>query len=126
MDVVTALMVKPGEQPCIVPLLDDSDYLNAAVSIGATLMCTAAVLPIEKDVVAIYAWDGVVNGLRGNRKVGKRIIAGTFYVVRIVNGELRSLTEEEIARFSYLFRKIQQYDDDEVIDSWFDGLWLAD
>ena len=123
---VTALMVKPGEQPCIVPLLDDSDYLNAAVSIGATLMCTAAVLPIEKDVVAIYAWDGVVNGLRGNRKVGKRIIAGTFYVVRIVNGELRSLTEEEIARFSYRFRKIQQYDDDEVIDSWFDGLWPAD
>lgn len=123
---VTALMVKPGEQPCIVSLLDDSDYLNAAVSIGATLMCTAAVLPIEKDVVAIYTWDGVVNGLRGNRKVGKRIIAGTFYVVRIVNGELRSLTEEEIARFSYRFRKIQQYDDDEVIDSWFDGLWLAD
>ena len=123
---VTALMVKPGEQPCIVPLLDDSDYLNAAVSIGATLMCTAAVLPIEKDVVAIYAWDGVMAGLRGNRKVGKRIIAGTFYVVRIVNGELRSLSEEEIASFSYRFRKIRQYDDDEVIDSWFDDLWLAD
>ena len=123
---VTALMVKPGEQPCVVSLVDDTDYLNAAVSIGATLMCTAAVLPVEKDVVAIYAWDGVMAGLRGNRKVGKRIIAGTFYVVRIVGGELRSLTEEEIASFSYRFRKIRQYDDDEVIDSWFDDLWLAD
>lgn len=123
---VTALMVKPGEQPCVAPLLDDSDYLNAAVSIGATLMCTAAVLPIKKDVVAIYAWDGVVNGLRGNRKVDKRIIAGTFYVVRIVNGELRSLTDEEIVSFSYKFRKTRQYDDAEVIDAWFDGLWPAD
>ena len=122
----TALMVKQGEQPYVVPLVDDGDYLNAVVSIGATVMCTAAVLPIEKDIVAIYAWDGVMAGLRGNRKVGKRIVAGTFYVVRIANGELRSLTEEEIASFSYRFRKIQQYDDDEVIDSWFDGLWLAD
>lgn len=122
---VTALMVKPGEQPRVVHLVDDRDYLNAVVSIGATLMCTAAVLPIEKDMVALYAWDGVMAGLRGNRKVGKRIIAGTFYVVRIVGGELRSLTEEEIARFSYQFRKIQQYDDQEVMDSWFDALGLG-
>ncbi len=123
---VTALMVKPGEQPCVASLVDDGDYLNAAVSIGATLMCTAAVLPIEKDVVAIYAWDGVMAGLRGNRKVGKRIIAGTFYVVRIVGGELRSLTEEEMERFSYRFRRIRYYDDDEVMSSWFDGIWPAD
>ena len=123
---VTALMVKPGEKPCVVRLQDDRDFLNAAVSIGAVLMCTAAVLPVEKDIVAIYAWDGVMAGLRGNRKVGKRIIAGTFYVVRIVGGELRSLTEEEMERFSYRFRKIRYYDDDEVIDSWFDGIWPAD
>ena len=123
---VTALMVKPGEKPCVVRLQDDRDFLNAAVSIGAVLMCTAAVLPVEKDIVAIYAWDGVMAGLRGNRKVGKRIIAGTFYVVRVVGGELRSLTEEEMERFSYRFRKIRYYDDDEVIDSWFDGIWPAD
>ena len=123
---VAALMVKPGEKPCVVRLQDDRDFLNAAVSIGAVLMCTAAVLPVEKDIVAIYAWDGVMAGLRGNRKVGKRIIAGTFYVVRIVGGELRSLTEEEMERFSYRFRKIRYYDDDEVIDSWFDGIWPAD
>lgn len=123
---VTALMVKPGEQPCPVSLCDDGDFLNAVVSIGALVMCTAAVLPMEKDVVAIYAWDGVVAGLRGNRKVGKRIIAGTFYVVRIVGGELCSLTEEDITKFSYRLRKVREYTDDEVIDSWFDDLWLAD
>ena len=123
---VTALMVKPGEQPCVVPLCDDSDFLNAMVSIGATLPCRAAVLPIEKDVVAIYAWEGVMAGLKGNRKVGKRIIAGTFYVVRVVNGQLCSLPEADVARFRYRFRKIQEYGDTEVMDSWFDDLWLAD
>ena len=77
---IDALVVKPGEQACVTAVLDDTDYLNALVSIGATLMCTAAVLPIEKDVVAIYAWEGVMAGLKGNRKIGKRIVAGTFYV----------------------------------------------
>ena len=116
---VTALMVMPREKPSVVSLIDNSDYLNALVSIGATLMCSAAVLPIEKNVVAIYAWDGVMSGLKGNRKVGKRIIAGTFYVVRIVDGQLESLTEE-ILRYGYRFRKIQEYDDTQVMDSWFD------
>lgn len=122
---IKALMIKPAEKPCIVSLVDDGDYLNAVVSIGATLMCSAAVLPIEKDLVVIYAWDGVMAGLKGNRKVGKRIIAGTFYVVRIVDGQLESLTEEEISKYSYRFRKVQEYSDTEVMDSWFDDLWLA-
>lgn len=122
---VISLMVKPGERPCLCPLLDDADYLNAVVSIGATLLCTAAVLPIEDDVVAIYAWDGVMAGLRGNRKIGKRIIAGTFYVVRVVDGRLQSLTKENVASFSRRFHSIQKYDDETVIDSWFDGLYLA-
>ena len=115
-------MVKPGEKPCVVALVDNGDYLNAMVSVGATLMCSAAVLPIEKNVVAIYAWDGVMAGLKGNRKVGKRIIAGTFYVVRVVDGQLRSLTEDEISRLSYRFRTIREYGDTEVMDSWFDDL----
>lgn len=122
---VNALMVKPGEKPCVAPLIDDSHYLNAVVSIGATLMCTAAVLPIEKDIVAIYAWDGVMAGLKGNREIGKRIIAGTFYLVRIVDGQLCSLTEDEIARFGYRFRNIREYSDTEVMDSWLDDFGLA-
>ena len=88
-------------------------------------MCSAAVLPIEKDVVAIYAWDGVMAGLKGNRKVGKRIVAGVFYVVRIVDGQLRSLTADELSKYSYRFRTIREYTDTQVMDSWFDGLWLA-
>ena len=88
-------------------------------------MCTAAVLPIEKDIVAIYAWDGVMAGLKGNRKIGKRIVAGTFYVVRIVDGQLCSLSEDEIARFSCRFRNIREYSDTEVMDSWFDDYYLA-
>ena len=123
---IKALMVRPGEKPCKVSLVDNNCFMNAMVSVGATLMCSAAVLPIEKDVVAIYAYEGVMSGLKGNRKVGKRIIAGTFYVVRIVDGQLVSLTEDEISKYRHRFRKVQEYTDTQVMDSWFDDLWLAD
>lgn len=121
---VTALMVKPGEKPCVTQLHDDRDFLNCSVSIGAFTMCTAAILPVEKGIVAIYAWEGIMAGLHGNQKIGKRIIAGTFYIVREHDGDLYSLTEEDIAKYCYRFRKSRQFDDDQVIDSWFDGLFL--
>lgn len=122
---ITALMVKPGKQPCVTQIRDDRDFLNCAVSIGADMMCTAAAVPVERGIVAIYAWEGVMAGLPGNRKVGKRILAGTFYIVREIDGDLYSLADDDIAKFSFRFRKIREYSDDEVIDSWFDGLYLA-
>ena len=122
---VTALMVRPGEQPCVTQILDDGDFLNCAVSLGADFLCTAAAVSVERGIVAIYAWEGVMAGLPGNRKVGKRILAGTFYIVREINGDLYSLANDDIARLSFRFRKVKEYTDDEVIDSWFDGLWLA-
>ncbi len=45
---VTALMVKPGEQPCSTQINDDRDFLNCAVSIGANAMCNAEVITVEK------------------------------------------------------------------------------
>ena len=122
---ITALMVKPGEQPCVTQILDDRDFLNCAVSYGAVMPCTAAAVSVERGIVAIYAWEGVTAGLPGNRKVGKRILAGTFYIVKENRGDLVSLTPDDIARLSFRFQKIKKYTDDEVVDSWFDGLWLA-
>ena len=123
---ITALMVKPGEQPCVTQVLDDREFLNCAVSLGADFLCTAAAVPVERGIVAIYAWEGVMAGLPGNRKVGKRILAGTFYIVREIDGELYSLMPDDIAKLSFRFRKIRSFTDDEVINSWFDGLWAAD
>ena len=125
MILITALMIRPGEQPCVSQVLDDADFLNAAVSYGADMLCTAAAVPVERGIIAIYAWEGVMAGLPGNRKVGKRILAGTFYIVREISGNLYSLTPDDISRLSFRFRKIKEYSDDDVINSWFDGLWLA-
>ena len=100
--------------------------MNCIVSLGAEFLCTAAAISVERGIVAIYAWEGVMAGLPGNRKVGKRILAGTFYIVREFDGDLYSLEQDDIARLSFRFRKVRKYTDNQVIDSWFDDLWLAD
>lgn len=122
---VTALMFRPGETPQLVQLLDDGSYLDSAVSIGSELRCTARALRVAKGVAAIYAEEGLTFDLIPNRKVGKRIIPGTFYIVGETDGNLRPLTLEEIAKYATRYWDPETYTEEETIDSWFDGLYLA-
>ena len=120
---ITALMLNPGEIPHITQIHTDGASLDKAVSIGASFPCSAALLPVARGIVAIYAYEGVSAGLPGNKKVGKRILAGTFYIVRESGGVLLPLTVADIAKYSYRFRSVEEYTDEEVIDSWFDSIW---
>ena len=52
--------------------------------------------------------------LNGNRKVGKTIIAGTFFVVGVKNGVIASLTKENQDKYYKGFEKIEIYSDSEV------------
>lgn len=122
---VTALMIRPAEYPKITMLCDDADYLDRAVSIDTNLLCSASVLKIAKGVVAIFATGAGLLNLKGNRKVGKRIITGTFYIVRICEGRLCSLTDDDIAKYTAKFWETEIYTDDEITESWFDGLFCA-
>ena len=99
-------------------LCDDRRYLNYAVSEGSDLLLRASALQIEDGIAAIYAFDSNLALLPGNRKIGKRIIAGTFYIVGVKDGMLKSLTEDEIIRFTIQFWHPETYENDEVFDSW--------
>ena len=120
---ITALMFNPGEHPQLVHLLDNGPYLNQLVSIGSDLRCTARDMYVGKGVLAVYAEEGITFGLLPNRKVGKRIMAGTFYIVGEKDGNLRSLTLEEIIKYGKRHWDPEDYTEDEVINSWFDGLY---
>ena len=122
---VTALMFKPGEHPEMVQLIDDDMYLDLAVSFGCELRCSATAVRVGEGVVALYADEGVTFGLIPNRRIGKRILAGTIYIVGEANGELRALVLEEIIKYGKRYWQPESYTEDETIDSWFDGLYLA-
>ncbi len=116
---VTALMVQPGESPCITQLCCDGEYINYAVSKGCDTLCHADILAFEKNIAIIFASDGVFYGMKPNRKVGKQIIYGTFYIVKVENKKLCSLTEKELVKYSLRFREREWWTDTEAIDAIF-------
>ena len=119
---VTALMVQPERKPCIAQLCCNSTYLNYAVSIDEDTSCSADVFVLENDIAILFAPDGAFYGWQPNRKIGKRIITGTFYVVKIKNGELHSLTEKEIVKYSLRFQETELWTDTDAINALFSEL----
>ena len=119
---VTALMIQPGRQPCITQLCADGLYLNYAVSKDCDTLCCASMFGLEKNIAVVYAADGVFYGMDANRRIGKRIITGTFYIVKVENGALRSLTEKEIVKYSLRFREREFFSETEAIDAIFSEL----
>ena len=120
---IDALMVMSMEVPCITRLCTDPRYLDAAVSVGTDTECSTTVLELCDGIGILYAWEAPSLGLLGNRKVGKHIVPGVFYVVRYKDGKLDSLTPDEIAKYISKFQRPEIYTYEEVIDSWFDGLF---
>ena len=120
---VTALMVKPNEHPCITQLCDDGKFLDLAVSLGTDMMCSARAMQLEKGVVILHACEGASLSLPGNRRVKRRIIPGIFYIVGVEKGKLRSLTDVEVAKYTSRYWEPEVFTQDEIIDSWFDDLF---
>ena len=115
---VIALMVPPDGHPTITQLVDDSNFLNRAVSIDTDYHLTAAALEIEDGIIAIHSEEGTLMATPPNRQIDTKIIAGTFYVVGHHNGKLRSLTDAEIVKFTSRFWDTEFHTDEDVFDSW--------
>lgn len=119
---VTALIVQPNQHPQITQLCDDRTFLDLSVSRGTDFMCSAATLPLVENIAILYPQQGALLCLPGNRSVGNRIIAGTFYVVGVKDGKLRSLTDAEITKYTLQFWEPEIFSEDEVLDSYLDHI----
>lgn len=120
---VIALMIKPDEHPCVVPLLDNAEYLNHAVSIDTDIVGKADCMSLGNGVCVIFASQGTAFGQKGNRRVGKYAFAGTIYIVGMRKGKLRSLTDDEIAEYTIRYWEPDIICEDELHESWFDLLF---
>ena len=118
-------MVKTGEHPNVTHLCDNAEFLNMAVSIDTLIPCSAQALQLKKDIAIIRTCEGTSLSLDGNRRVKGHIILGTFYVVAVKDGRLRSLTDNEITRYMSQFWEPELFTEDEIIESWFDELALS-
>ena len=115
---VTALKFEVGKNPCPCRLCDDGDYLNHCVSPDSYLTYTAAALKVDTGIAAIYCRNGHMFSLSGNRRIGDRVICGVFYIVRVKDGKLKSLTDTDVVKYSLQYWHAERFNDDEILDSW--------
>ncbi len=121
---ITVLKIAPGKHPAKTKLQSTIDAFNHAVSAGATEIGKACSKRIEKDIYILYNYYGCLDELAGNRKVNGEIIAGTFYVLGAIQGfRPRSLTPEEIEKYTSLFWEPEVYSDTDMIKNSMDMLY---
>lgn len=122
MEKIRALKVEPGKHPEAVDLVNNVGALRAAVSIGANEIGNIERLSISKNIVLIMNEEGKLNGMRPNRFVGRDVIFGVYYVCAVDRkGELTSLPEKEIEKYTKYFWPIDFFSDE--FEAFLKGLW---
>lgn len=120
---IKALMVEPGKHPVVMVLKDDLDSLQKAVSIGADYQGLIEIIGIGSGDCILCNEEGKLIGLEGNRRLGRDIIAGVFYIVSEgENGELVSLSEEKIKYYTERFWEPEVFDSSAIepaVHIWF-------
>lgn len=115
---IRVLMVEPMESPKLVTLQNDLDSLQKAVSIGASYQGLIELVPFEDNVLILCNEEGKLIGLEPNRRFGHDILCGVFYVVAEDDeGELISLTSEQVEKYSEFFGHIDIIQAEEVDDT---------
>lgn len=101
---IKALMVESNKHPCVVTLNNDLDSLQKAVSIGAPEQGLIEFVYLEDNVSILCNEEGKLIGLEPNRRLGKDILCGVFYVVAEDDeGDLISLTKAQQEHYSEMF-----------------------
>ena len=117
---VKALMVEPNERPKLTELHCDLDSLQKAVSIGAPEQGLIEYVYIQDNVSVLCNEEGKLIGLTPNRRLGDDILCGVFYVVADDGeGELTSLTKEQIEAYTEMFYSYEDISPDEVANAVF-------
>lgn len=116
---IKALKIAPLERPEICYLENNLESLQKAVSIGADYVELIEIIDLDERACIVCNEEGKLINLMPNRRLGDDIICGVFYVVgQNDEGDLTSLTDEEIERYANQFADIEyfmQSDDGKII-----------
>ena len=112
---IRALMVEPMASPKLVTLGNDLDSFQKAVSVGAPEQGHIEFVYLEDNVSVMVNEEGKLIGLEPNRRLGDDILCGVFYVVaEDEEGELVSLTPEQVEKYSEFFGTFESITADEI------------
>ena len=110
---VWVLKVEPGRAPERIALSNTLEAFQAAV--GGDI----EILGLDGGAVLVCNEQGKCIGLRANRQVGDKTIAGTFLIAGSADGEFRSLSRADTARFTQQFTQSPpNYGDQDELTQW--------
>ncbi len=108
------LIVEPKKEPYVKEIQNDLKSMQEVV--GGYI----EIIEIDKNIVIVDNEEGKCIPLDGNRRIGIDIIAGTFFVCGSDdNGNLLSLTDNEIEKYYERFKEPKNYTPEEVEDAFF-------
>lgn len=122
MKTIKAVMVKPNETPKTTKLKLSIDAFNKAVSVDTGYDCLARCKKLEKGVYLLYADESNALFFTPNRRVGKDIITGVFYVIAEKDGIPTSLSEYQIEKYKTRFQELEEFEENEVLYSYLNNL----
>ena len=123
---IKVLMVNPGKHPEETVLANNLDALQKAVSIGAEYQGLIEIIHLEDNICLLCNEEGKLLQLQGNRRVGRDIIAGVFYVCKEgADVDLCSLNEDEMEQYKKRFWEIEEYTQSEVDEALFLSFFFA-
>ena len=112
---ITVLMVEPGKHPKVTRIKADLASLQKAVSIGADYQGLIEFVSLGNGDCIMCNEEGKLIGLEGNRRLGNDILVGVFYIMsENEDGELLSLSEKKIKRYTELFWEPEFFDRAEI------------
>ena len=114
---ITALMVAPDMEPCVVKLPNIKGYLQQAVSVGMDEVYPIEILKLNPSIAIFHLRNAPIGWARCNRRIGSQILMGVFYVVAVDDGKLRSLSAEELECYKAMFWEPESFTDEDAIDA---------
>ena len=113
--VIKVLKIAPGAHPEVVALKNNLTSLQEAVSIGADYRGLIEIINLDASTCIIANEEGKLIGLTPNRRIGNDILCGVFYVAgQDKHGNLISITDMALQRYSALFYEIEDISAEEV------------
>ena len=100
---ITVLKVEPGKEPEEVTIPNTLEAMQEMVGGFIEIVYL-------DDVCLVCNEEGKLMGLEGNRRVGRDIISGTFFLAGDTDyGEFCSLTQEQLDQFSQRFAQPETF-----------------
>lgn len=109
---IRVLKVEPNKHPEEFMLEKELEAMQEAV--GGYI----DIVSLEGGVCILLNDEGKLIGLDGNRRIGNDIIVGNFYVCGSNDeGDLVSLTDEEMEQYMDMFYEPEQFTQEEIAET---------